>query len=115
MPKLLENKDGSAVVVLDKPVTFKGEQYERVTVPALTGRHMRLITWAPDGSTPTGGQIADFAARVIVPAGVFDDLGPADALFVSNAVQVVLGKALSPTGESASPSSADTSAGPAQS
>jgi len=115
MPKLLENSDGSAVVVLDDEVRFKGDEIVRVTIPALRGKHMRLITWDAASGSATGGQLAEFAAQVVTPAGVFDELTPRDALYVTQAVNNLLGKALLPTGASASSSSPEKAAAPSPS
>ena len=113
MPKLLENKDGSAVVVLDNPVQYQGDEHHRVSLPALCAKHLRFVTWAIDVAAPSHADAVAFAAKLVQPAGIFDELSVIDGLAVEAAAQVLLGKAVQQTGATASPSSGTTSGGPA--
>lgn len=95
------NKDGSSIVRLSEPVTVGNEELTRVTIPALRGKHMRLAPW-PLGRPMTVGELIDFAARVVEPLGVVDELTAADARDVAVEVMLKLGKS-PPTGEAPSP------------
>lgn len=89
--KLEDNADGSVIVLLDAPVKFDGEAQQRITIPKLKGKHLRLATWTI-GQVPTLGQLSEFAAQVVEPSGIFDDLDPNDARDVAVHVGMRLGK-----------------------
>jgi hypothetical protein len=99
--KFEENADGSAIVKLDRPVTFKGEDYARLTIPKLKGKHLRKAPWYLIGS-PRTGELAEFAANVIEPEGVFDELDAMDARDIALHVGAMLGKRQA-TGDERSP------------
>lgn len=99
--ELEHNADGTVIVKLREPFRFKGEMLQRLTIPRLTGRHMRLAPWAV-GETFTVGEIAEFAAKVIEPAGAFDELDAIVAKDVCLEVIFAMGKHRR-TGEPPSP------------
>ena len=82
-----ENGDGSAVVKLAQPVLFQREQLTRLTIPRITGRHMRAARWRVSGAS-TMGDAVSFAASLIEPVGVVDELD--GALAAQLAVEVAL-------------------------
>jgi hypothetical protein len=86
------NADGSVIVKLEKAVRFKGEDLTRLTIPRITGRHMRHASWEY-GSPLTTGMLIDFAAHVVEPLGVLDELDAIVARDVSVEVFATLGKA----------------------
>lgn len=86
-----ENADGSAVVHLVRPIKWDGEPVDRLFMPALTGRHMRNAPWSY-GEKLQVGQVVAFAASVVEPKGILDEL-PADiARDVAVEVVMMLGK-----------------------
>lgn len=96
-----ENADGSAIVKLQKPVMLDGQPLDRLTVPALRGKHMRHASWAY-GSVPTMGQVIGFAAEVVLPRGALDELEAHVARDLAVEVTLLLGKSQA-TGEAPSP------------
>ena len=86
------NSDGTAIVKLARPVTWKGEALSRLTIPRITGKHMRHATWEY-GSQISVGQLVDFAARVVEPLGVVDELDADIARDIGMEVVLHLGKA----------------------
>lgn len=87
------NKDGSIIVKLDAPIKLRGEEHQRLTIPAIKGKHMRLCTIKGDGSD-TVGTLIEFAAQVVEPIGSVDELEPMDAVTVAGAVRASIeGKA----------------------
>ncbi len=85
-----ENSDGSRVGKLDKPVRVGKEDVDRITLPALTGRHMRHAKFK--GAEIDIGQLVDFASHVALPVGVVDELSAMDSMAVATEVAVMLGK-----------------------
>lgn len=85
------NADGVVIVKLSSPVKFGGEQLTRLTIPRLTGRHMRKAQWEY-GVPLTTGLIVDFAAYVVEPIGVLDELDAIVARDVAVEVFSLLGK-----------------------
>jgi hypothetical protein len=91
------NADGSAVVRLRDPVRFGGQQLTRLTIPQITGRHMRACTWGLF-DRPTLGQVMAWASDVVEPQGVLDELDANLARDLATEVALILvGKSL-PTG-----------------
>lgn len=86
-----ENADGSAIVKLRDPVMFQGESLTRLTIPRLTGRHMRRAGWII-GEKIAVGRLVEFAAEIIEPVGVVDELPGPIALNLGSEVIVLLGK-----------------------
>lgn len=89
------NRDGSCIVKLTRPVAFvvdgRRERVERLTIPALTGRHMRLASWSlADGANI--GDMISFACEVVEPVGIVDALPAWVARQVSVEVFIALGK-----------------------
>jgi hypothetical protein len=94
------NADGSAILKLRDPVRFEGAEVERLTVPRVTGRHLRAAPFLLDGSAATLGQIVTFANEVVVPAGVLDELDAQVARDVATEVVALMaGKKTRATGE----------------
>lgn len=85
-----QNADGSVIVHLRKPVTWEGERLERVTIPALRGRQLRTMPTLTE-ETPFGEIIA-WAANVVEPVGIVDELYPTDAIDVARTLSEQLGK-----------------------
>jgi hypothetical protein len=102
-----ENSDGTAIVKLAEPVQFQGAPLSRLTIPRITGKHMRNADWQYGHQNFSIGQVVRFANAVVLPAGVIDELDA--ALATELAVEVVLhmGKASRVTG--AEPSSTSPS------
>lgn len=100
------NADGSSVLKLARPVQFNGEAVSRLTIPALTGRHMRACPWTW-GERPTVGRLVRFAAAVVEPRGIVDVLPAVIARDVGVEVMLALGKSLTPPGEAPSPTSGE--------
>lgn len=93
------NADGSAIVVLGTPVKFNGDEFTRVTIPAFRAKHLRRLH-LEGGKVARVSDMADFAANVVEPAGVYDEMTPADGLFVAEQVMVMLGKSQATGSES---------------
>jgi hypothetical protein len=87
------NADGSAIVKLRVPFRYDGEERARLTIPALTGKHMRACAWSI-AERPTVGQLVEFASAVIEPVGIVDALPAAVARDLSVEVLVSVGKSL---------------------
>lgn len=100
---LEENEDGSAIVKLAQPVKLGNELVSRLTIPAITGKHMRACPWRFGETVSIGGAV-DFAASLIEPAGIVDVLPAILARDLGGEVLELMGKFLT-TGEPASPSS----------
>lgn len=88
-----QNADGSAIVYLKTPIRLKGEEYERVTVPALRGKHMRKcpIVAGATGEVPVG-VLVEFAAQVVLPEGAVDEMTSEDAIRCAVEVASKMGK-----------------------
>jgi hypothetical protein len=94
-----KNQDGTIIVKLDAPIAVDGEQLDRLTIPALTGKHLKHCPFPlSSAGTATLGQLVEFASKIVEPIGCVDALKPVDALAVASHV----GAALSPkaSGES---------------
>lgn len=98
------NSDGALILKLAQPVQLNGELVSRLTIPALTGRHMRACPWTW-GERPTVGRLVRFAASIVEPRGVVDVLPAILARDVGVEVMLALGKSLAPTGEEPSSTS----------
>jgi hypothetical protein len=85
------NQDGSAVVKLRDVVRYQGEDHTRLTIPAMTGKHMRRAAWSVNEGA-TVGDIITFANEVVIPAGIVDEMPAWLARDVSNEVITCLGK-----------------------
>jgi len=89
------NRDGSCILRLTRPCAFtvdgRGERVERLTIPALTGRHMRRASWSLSEGANIGDMIS-FACEVVEPVGIVDALPAWVARQVSVEVFVALGK-----------------------
>jgi hypothetical protein len=85
------NADGSAIVKLEHPVAWKGEQIERLTIPRITGRLLRRAQWSLEHGANMGDVIG-FAADVVEPVGVLDELDAFLARGVALEVMHALGK-----------------------
>jgi len=85
--------DGATIVVLRSPVKWRGEETERVTIPALKGRHLARIPFTV-GDVPTLGALVEWASAIVLPAGIVDELHPSDAIAIANEVYAALGKSL---------------------
>lgn len=80
--KFTRNADGSTIGVLSAPVTVGPVSHDRITIPALKGKHMRKFGMVlGDGST-TIGVLIQLAAEVVEPAGIVDEMAPSDAMDV---------------------------------
>ena len=89
--RIEHNRDGSAVVKLRDAVRFGGEEHTRITIPALTGKHMRKAQWSlSDGAT--AGDIIAFANEVVLPVGIVDEMPAWLARDIGNEVVFCLGK-----------------------
>jgi hypothetical protein len=94
------SRDGSAVVRLKHPVKMGNESHSRAFIPALTGRHMRKAGWSlTEGAT--AGDLIAFAADVVEPLGIVDEMPAFLAREVANVVFVCLGKS-QPSGDTTS-------------
>lgn len=91
------NSDGTAIVKLTAPVKFQGEERSRLTVPRITGKHMRRAPWGL-GREYTIGELCEWAAHVVEPIGVFDELDGDIARDLAVEVVLLLGKASRETG-----------------
>jgi hypothetical protein len=96
------NADGSVILKLAHPVNFEGRPVSRLTIPALTGKHLKLARWGWSDRVDMG-RCAEWAAQIVEPQGIFDGLPIGVAQQVSGEVLLQLGKSLA-TG--AEPSSA---------
>jgi len=88
-----ESKDGSTIVVLSRAFKHRGDDMERVTIPALTGKHMMRLPMT-EGEVPTVGQLIEWANWVVTPLGCVEDMHPSDALDIARRVYANLGKSL---------------------
>lgn len=86
------NADGSVIVKLSEPIKVGNEEFSRLTIPALRGRHMRLCPFkAGDVDVPMG-LLVEFAALIVQPAGAVDELDPLESLAVGAEVAALMGK-----------------------
>jgi hypothetical protein len=89
--RFIRNSDGSSIYKLITPAKVNGDETDRVTIPAITGKHARRLTWLP-GVTPTIGQMVDFAAAIVIPTGVVDAMTAGDAFALGFEVAAQLNK-----------------------
>jgi len=97
------NGDGSAVVRLREPIKFtdktgRTDQLSRLTIPRICGRHMRSATWNLF-ERPTLGQAMAWAADIVEPVGVLDELEANLARDIAMEVSLILVKKSRSTGE----------------
>lgn len=97
------NQDGSSIVKLREPVQFNGESQSRLTIPRVTGRHMRAAEWSL-GASPTLGQTLAWAASIVIPAGILDELDGVLARDIATEVALMLVGKPPRTGAEPSPS-----------
>lgn len=90
--KFDHNQDGSVIVKLSYPVTVNGEQTERATIPALRGKHLRVCPFNAGTADIPVGKLVEFAALIVMPVGVVDELDPVDAIAVGAEVAAQVGK-----------------------
>lgn len=88
---------GATIVKLAHAVKFNGDETDRVTIPALRGKHLARIPYK-FGEQPTIGAMVEWANWVVLPTGIVDEMHPADARAVAVEVNAQLGKSLT-TGE----------------
>lgn len=92
MAKFEDNKDGSCTVKLESPIMVGGEEISRLTIPAIKGRHLMTAPFAYS-DIPSMGDWSTFAARIVTPAGAFEELEVADAIAVGlRAMSMTTGK-----------------------
>lgn len=96
------NADGSCIVKLADPVMWQGEPISRLTIPRITGKHMRHASWAMTGGSTLGDAVT-FAAAIVQPIGVIDELPGGVASLIAVEVALLLGKSRRPTGAGRSP------------
>ena len=92
-----DNASEATIVVVAHPFKLNGEETEKVTIPAIRGKHLARIPFRY-GTIPTIGQQVEWASWVVQPLGAIEEMHPADAIEISNEVYAQLGKALA-TGE----------------
>lgn len=98
------NADGSVIIRLEKPVKVNGDAHTRLTIPRITGRHLRNATWTFAGSSDGMqlGELIAFTADLVEPRGAVDELDGMMARNVAMEVLSSLGKHLaSESGDSA--------------
>jgi hypothetical protein len=100
------NNDGSAIVKLRDPVVFDtgrgADTIGRLTIPRVTGRHMRAATW-PLGQSPTLGQTLAWANAIVEPVGIVDELDAQLARDIATEVALMLVGKRPKTGAEPSP------------
>jgi hypothetical protein len=91
MVEFERNKDGSVIVKLGAPIRVAGASFDtdRLTIPAIKGKHLRKAPFNVGGTT-TLGQLVEFAAMVVEPIGCVDELDPMDSLTVATEVGACL-------------------------
>lgn len=89
---VLRNDDGSAVFKLKWPVTFKGVEHTRATIPALKGKHLMRAPFSVTNSDVPLGDLIKFANSVVVPVGIVEEMDPEDAIAIASEVASSLGK-----------------------
>lgn len=94
--RIARNADGSAIVKLIEPIMLKSERgqlepHDRLTIPRITGRHLKSAGWTITGQI-TLAHLAEFASAVLEPRGAFDELPPLVARDVAMEIFVALGK-----------------------
>ena len=94
------NADGSAILKLTTPVSFNGDEVSRLTVPRVTGRHLRSAPFLLDGNAVSLGQIVSFAASVVLPVGIVDELDAQLARDVATEVLAIMSGKRRATGDS---------------
>lgn len=99
---LEQNADGSAVVRLRDPVRYRDQELTRLTIPVITGRHMRAASWQLF-EKPTLGQVMAWSSGVVQPDGVLDEMEANLARDIATEVAVILIKKSLPTGAPPSP------------
>jgi hypothetical protein len=102
MATFAHNQDGSVIVTLAAPITLNGEKHDKVTIPALRGKHMRVCPFMAGQADVRIADLVEFAAEIVVPHGAVDEMTPSDAIQVGSEVALMLGKSRT-TGSSASP------------
>lgn len=107
MASVAHNKDGSAIITLSEPITVKGQELTRVTIPAPRGKTLRLSPFVL-GEQPTVGQLIEYAARVVQPEGAVDEMSTEDAMLCGNELANMLGKSRKTGGDSSDSSGAGT-------
>lgn len=100
MATIDKNADGSCIVKLSTPIQLGDETVSRVTIPRITGKHlfkMPVITLSS-----SMGPVIEWASHVVLPQGAVEELSPADAVSVAEALLGAVGKS-QPAGEPPSP------------
>lgn len=79
MASIEKNADGSAIVKLSEPVTVRGEELSRVTIPRLKGKHLF-------GAPPLTsiGMVLEWASKIVEPRGALEEMTPEDAVAVGD-------------------------------
>ena len=88
--KFEHNQDGSVIVMLQAPIRVRGEEHDRLTIPALKGKHLKSAPFV--GSDMAIGQLVDWANKIVEPAGAVDELSVTDAMKVATEVATSLSK-----------------------
>jgi hypothetical protein len=91
------SEGGHVIVKLAHTIKVDGDETDKVTIPALKGKHLARIPFHY-GAVPTIGQQLEWANWVVVPLGAVEEMHPSDAMAVSSQVYSMLGKSLA-TGE----------------
>jgi len=91
------NKDGSVIVKLSEDVKVGSEVYSRAVIPAISGKIMRLCPFEINNLKLPLGQLVSFAADIITPAGIVDEMNGRDAIAVAIEVGNQLGKSQATT------------------
>lgn len=86
------NHDGSAIVKLEQPVRVGDTDVTRLTIPRITGRHLRKAQWTFGGGGMQLGALIAFTADVVLPAGAVDELDAVMARNVATEVLNLVGK-----------------------
>lgn len=98
--RIQRNADGSKIVRLEQPIVVGKDEVSRMSIPRLTGRHLRTAPWKIAGGGVTLAEIYQWAATIVQPEGALDECDPDIARDVAMEVFITLGKRLMPsTGE----------------
>lgn len=88
--KFHHNKDGSVIVELETPVSFKGQEHQRLTIPVLKAKHLKTAKFS--GSNVEIGQMIDWADTVVEPNGILGELSVQDGIEIAGVVANALSK-----------------------
>jgi hypothetical protein len=86
------NADGSAIIKLERAVKVGDTEITRLTIPRITGRHLRKAQWTFGSGGMQLGALIAFTADVVLPAGAVDELDAVMARNVATEVLNLVGK-----------------------